>query len=197
MLGLLFGIHITRRWRDLTHTGPVNTGMNNKLLRILPFAGTIPFVAGAALLLTGNQALPFIGSTERAILSYGLLILSFMAGVHWGQYLSGVRTSVDLLLTSNVITLATWFGFLLLPAQWFCLLLVLLFIAVYLIDRTLHAGSDYLTTRRNVTGIVCASLLLAAFAMRSSSALSSAPVSMMTVTSQDHVRNAITAPSDP
>ena len=110
------------------------------------------------------HSLPFIGSTQNAVLSYGLLIVSFMAGVHWGQYLSGLRAGVNLLVSSNIVALVAWFGFLLLPAFWFCLLLVLLFAVLYLIDMKLHCQSDYLKTRRNVTAIVCTSMLVIALA---------------------------------
>lgn len=134
------------------------------LVRVLPYAGALPFIAGALLLLTGVQDVPHLGPTRMIVLSYGLLIVSFMAGIHWGQYLSGVRSGVNLLASSNAVALAAWFGFLLLPASWFCLLLVVLFAALYGLDRMISAGTDYVATRRNVTGIVCLSLVVAAFA---------------------------------
>ena len=98
------------------------------------------------------------------MLSYGLLIIAFMAGVHWGQYLSGVRGQMNLLVSSNFVALLAWFGFLLLPTVWFFVLLVALFAVLYFIDMQLHAPSDYLKTRRNVTAVVCLSLLVTAFA---------------------------------
>jgi hypothetical protein len=141
--------------------------MTSNLTRVLPYAGALPFMAGALLLLFNSETLPLIGDAQHAVLSYGLVILSFMAGVHWGQFLSGARGAFNLLLTSNAIALAGWFGFLLLPPLWFCLLLVLLFALVYVIDRPIHSGTDYLTMRRNVTGIVCVSLLLTAYSLAS------------------------------
>jgi Protein of unknown function (DUF3429) len=133
-------------------------------LHLLPFAGALPFVAGAFWAVMPVQDAPFIGSTQNAVLSYGLLIISFMAGTHWGQYLAGVRASVNLLVSSNVVALAAWFGFLLLPSLWFCLLLIFLFAVLYLIDMQVDSPSDYLKTRRNVTAIVCFSLMVTAFA---------------------------------
>jgi Protein of unknown function (DUF3429) len=137
---------------------------HSDLMRVLPYAGTLPFIAGALLLLMGVQDIPYLGATRMLVLSYGLLIVSFMAGIHWGQYLAGVRAGVNLLASSNVVALVAWFGFLLLPASWFCLLLVVLFAVVYALDRQIDGGTDYLATRRNVTGIVCLSLVVAAFA---------------------------------
>jgi uncharacterized membrane protein YoaK (UPF0700 family) len=136
----------------------------SSLLRFLPYAGALPFVIGALLVFLRVHSLPFIGSTQNAVLSYGLLIISFMAGVHWGQYLSGVRGEVNLLLSSNMVALLAWFGFLLLPTLWFCLLLIFLFAVLYLIDMQLDSPTDYLKTRRHVTAIVCLSLLVTAFA---------------------------------
>jgi hypothetical protein len=140
------------------------TTARSDLIRSLPYAGALPFVVGAMLLVSGVSPLPFLGSAQWVVISYGLLIISFMAGVHWGQYLVGVRAPVNLLVSSNVVALCAWFGFLLLPVFWFCLLLVVLFAVLYLIDRQLHSRSDYLNTRRNVTGLVCVSLLVTAFA---------------------------------
>jgi uncharacterized membrane protein YoaK (UPF0700 family) len=134
------------------------------LLQLLPYAGALPFAGAAALLVLKVQHVPLFGTVRTVVLSYGLLIISFMAGVHWGQYLEGVRAKVNMLVSSIVVALAAWFGFLLLPAFWFCLLLIFLFAVLYLIDTQLHAPSDYLKTRRNVTVVVCFSLLVTAYA---------------------------------
>ncbi len=136
---------------------------NPSLLRLLPYAGALPFLGGTLMMLMRVHSLPFIGPTQNAVISYGLLIISFMAGVHWGQYLSGVRGKVNLLVSSNVVALLAWFGFLLLPTFWFLVLLVALFAVLYFIDMQLHAPSDYLKTRRNVTAVVCSSFLVMAF----------------------------------
>lgn len=147
------------RWRRIT------SHMNNtsSLLRILPYAGALPFVGCALLLMFGIKDLPPFGDLKTVATTYGLTIISFMAGVHWGQSLEGRRAAPNLLVAGNMVTLAAWFGFLLLPLFAFSLLLVVLFGALYLIDCQLHPPSDYLSTRRNVTLIVSASLLLGAF----------------------------------
>jgi Protein of unknown function (DUF3429) len=136
---------------------------NSPLLRTLPYAGALPFIGCAGLLIFGVKNLPALGTTKAIMMTYGLTIVSFMAGVQWGEYLAGVRGALNLLLTSNAVALAAWFGFLLLPSWLFSLLLVLLFAALYAIDALLHPRSDYLQARRNVTLVVSACLLLSAY----------------------------------
>ncbi len=135
----------------------------------LPIAGALPFVFCAILLALGVKDLGVLGRVETVMLSYGLAIVSFMAGVHWGQYLAGVRTRVNLLVASNVVTLAAWFGFLVLPKIHFCLLLIVLLIVLNSIDGHLRdegaISPDYAKTRMVVTILVCISLGLAAFTL--------------------------------
>jgi hypothetical protein len=141
-----------------------NMQANPQLLRTLPYAGVLPFIACALLSFLGIKDVPPLGNTKTIMLTYGLTIVSFMAGVHWGQVLSGVKSNINLLVSSNVVALVAWFGFLLLPPHYFSALLMMLFVALYVIDRQLHPKSDYLTTRRNVTALVCLSSVVAAFA---------------------------------
>ncbi len=140
---------------------------HSKRLMMLPLAGVIPFAGGAVLLLLGQSSL-FGLNVQNMVLSYGLLIASFMAGVHWGQYLSGVRTRIDLLVSSNGVALAAWGGYLLLPKLHFCLLLIVLLISLNAIDGHLHEQGaidrSYRRLRNYVTAAVCASLLVAGFA---------------------------------
>jgi hypothetical protein len=89
------------------------------LTRPLAFAGAFPFVFAALLIFSGQKTLPVIGNVQNLATSYALLILAFMAGAHWGQYLSGAKTSLNLFLLSNALTLAGWFAYLLLSPQLF------------------------------------------------------------------------------
>jgi Protein of unknown function (DUF3429) len=138
------------------------------LLRVLPYAGVMPFVGGALLLLFGVDHVPSLGTVQPVIFSYGLTIVSFMAGVHWGQHVSGARTGVNLLAMSNGVALAGWFGYWLLPASYFCLLLIALFLVLLWVDTHLRGhntiDAKYVTTRTVVTAIVCASLMVVACA---------------------------------
>lgn len=132
------------------------------LLRWLPFAGALPFVFGALAMLMGLNTLPVLGSVQEMVLAYGLAILSFMAGVHWGQHLSGLNCRTNLLVTSNVITVSAWLGYLTLAPYQFAILLMELFVALLLVDRQLSAlgslNSAYAQTRHGVTILVVLSL---------------------------------------
>jgi Protein of unknown function (DUF3429) len=143
---------------------------SGRLLKILPYAGALPFVCGAIALMFGITTFPILGSVEALILSYGLAIISFMAGVHWGQYLSGVSGRTNLLITSNVTTLLAWLGYNLLSAAQFAVLLMVLFTALLAIDRQLdvQASTDrsYFRTRAGVTILVLLSLMPVAFLVR-------------------------------
>jgi Protein of unknown function (DUF3429) len=141
--------------------------IQSPLLRILPYAGTLPFIYGAASRFSDGLSalvyLMFFIDVRHMVLSYGLLIISFMAGVHWGQYLSGLRPRLNLLVSSNAVAVLTWFCYL--KLQTFELLLVFtgIFVVIYLIDAQLRLDSSYMQTRRNVTAIVCSCLLVIAF----------------------------------
>jgi ATP/ADP translocase len=136
------------------------------LTRPLAFAGALPFVACALLLWAGHTSLPVLGSVSNIAASYGLLILAFMAGVHWGQRLGGLETSLNLFLISNAVALAGWFAFLLLSPKMYFASLAVLFAVVLMIDRRLaaegHLSADYIRTRTVVSALVVMSLAVIA-----------------------------------
>lgn len=83
-----------------------------KLYTALALAGTTPFIAGALLPLMGHDALPHLGPLDQLVASYGLAIVCFLAGAHWGTYLSGRSAdSLNLFVISNAIFLAVWFAY--------------------------------------------------------------------------------------
>jgi Protein of unknown function (DUF3429) len=136
------------------------------ITRPLAFAGALPFVASALLLWAGHTSLPVLGSVSNIAASYGLVILAFMAGVQWGQRLSGVETTLNLFLISNATALAAWFSYLLLSPRLFFASLAVLFAVVLLIDRRLaaegHLSADYVRTRTVVSALVVLSLAVIA-----------------------------------
>lgn len=154
---------------DLVHRNRRKAIMqNSSLLRTLPYAGTLPFVLGAAAQFSTSwptiiYMVIFI-DVQHLVLSYGLLIVSFMAGVHWGQSVSGVQSRFNLLVSSNAVALIAWGCYLTLPPFYVCLVFAALFALLYVIDTQLSLDPSYLQTRRNVTLIVCISLLAVAFA---------------------------------
>jgi hypothetical protein len=136
------------------------------LTRLLALAGAIPFVACAAALLLGITTVPLLGLVTTIAASYGLLILAFMAGVHWGQQLSGLRTSLNLFLISNAIALAGWFSYLLLPQRLFFASLAALFAVLLMVDRSVardgNLTPEYMRTRSLVSAIVVVCLAVIA-----------------------------------
>lgn len=135
------------------------------LLAVLPFLGVLPFVFGAAAVWF-SWTLPFGLQPAGFLSSYGLVILGFMAGVHWGQHLSGMRSRLNLPLASNAFALAAWFVWLLLPPRPYFLLLAILFALLLAVDwRLCGSGAispAYWRTRVQVTIIVIAALAIGA-----------------------------------
>ncbi len=135
----------------------------------LTFAGTIPFVACAFLLMVDVVTVPIFGSVVDVLSAYGLVIASFMAGAHWGNHLDLAddnKWAIRLPLYSNVIALGLWLGFLILSASSFVWLLVIGFISLLVIDYNLHRAQiishAYFKVRQYVTAIVVISLVIAA-----------------------------------
>lgn len=141
----------------------------DQLLEALPLAGALPFVFGAILIALDIPVLPLLGAVQPLVLTYGLAILSFMAGVHWGQHLSGVTSVWNLLVSSNVSTVIAWLSYALLPATWFALILAMLFLALLAIDRQLVKAHviepSYFRTRARVTALAVLSLLVVAYCL--------------------------------
>ena len=135
----------------------------------LTFAGAIPFVACAFLLMVDIVTVPILGSVVDVLSAYGLVIGSFMAGAHWGNHLDLAddnKWAIRLPLYSNVIALGLWLGFLILSASSFVWLLVIGFISLLVIDYSLHQAQiishAYFKVRQYVTVIVVVSLVIAA-----------------------------------
>jgi len=135
----------------------------------LTFAGAIPFVACAFLLMIDVVTVPVLGSVVNILSAYGLVIGSFMAGAHWGNHLNLVddnKWAIRLPLYSNIIALGLWLGFLILSASSFIWLLVIGFISLLVIDYNLHRAQiishAYFKVRQYVTAIVVISLVIAA-----------------------------------
>lgn len=86
-----------------------------RLAQLLTYLGTLPFLYGALVslgLAPWLAILPF--SVTDALLGYGVVILSFIAGIHWGLALNQQSSSSSqalafrLLAMSNVIALWAW-----------------------------------------------------------------------------------------
>ena len=135
----------------------------SKLQFYLPLAGALPFVAAATLSVLGVSALPWGGSVISVLMIYGLIIASFMAGVHWGQQLNlpnPIRTL--LAVVSNIVALLLWGVFLSGNTPLMIIALAFTFVVLLLIDTWLSAEGvihkHYLNIRAVVTTIVVGSL---------------------------------------
>ena len=138
---------------------------NNRLYAVLAYSGTLPFAACALLLAAGIPTITGIGSWAEIAAGYGLAIASFMAGVHWGTYLHQPPCGpLNLLLTSNAITIAVWIAFVFAPVAVSLTVTGFAFLLLLAVDYQL-AGAGlitpaYLALRRTVTFVVVAMLNL-------------------------------------
>jgi hypothetical protein len=136
-----------------------------KTYTALALAGTTPFIACALLPLLGYDSIRYLGSLDKVVASYGLAIVCFLAGAHWGTYLSGRSAdSLNLFITSNVIFLAVWFSYVGADTKWAIGTQVLAFVTLLFIDLRLKRSdviSDaYFRVRSVATLIATISLLI-------------------------------------
>jgi len=138
---------------------------DTRLYTALALAGTIPFIASALLPMLGYDSLPYLGPLDKLVASYGLAIVCFLAGAHWGIYLSGRSAgSLNLFVISNVIFLAVWFAYvgagikIAIGVQIFAFL-ALLFIDLRLKDSDVISAA-YFRVRTMATTIAFVSLLI-------------------------------------
>ena len=129
----------------------------------LMYAGSLPFILLSAAVVSDLSVLPYLGSTINLLAIYGLVIGSFLAGVHWGQYLaSNNKESIKLLLTSNIVAISLWIVYATLPIKHYLVVLIFVFITLLLIDLKLYNEQKlehlYCLSRVIVTSIVVLSL---------------------------------------
>lgn len=138
---------------------------NDKLYTALALAGTLPFIASALLLLLGTNSLPVLGLVDAVVASYGLAIVCFLAGAHWGMYLAGRSVdALNLFIISNVIFLAAWFAYIGASVKVAIAMQVIAFLALLYVDKRLAAGdvisAGYFRLRMLATTIAIVSLVV-------------------------------------
>lgn len=131
----------------------------------LTLAGSLPFIIGAILLYWGVTHVAGFGSVIDAVVIYGLMIAAFMAGTHWAQYLKGHnKIAINLLITSNIMTVALWLLYLLTPNYVVLAALIIDFALLLFLDFLIcKAGiitKTYLLLRILITIIVIVTLVL-------------------------------------
>ena len=138
---------------------------NKKLYTALALAGTTPFIAGALLPLLGYDSLPHLGPVDMLVASYGLAIVCFLAGAHWGTFLAGRSvSSLNLFVTSNAIFLAAWFAYVGAGVQAAIGMQIVALLALLRIDFRLKSGdvisATYFRVRTAASLIAIVSLLI-------------------------------------
>ena len=141
---------------------------SRKLYPLLTYAGVLPFIGCALMPFVGMTEFWNLGSFDHIAATYGLAIVCFLCGAHWGTYLYHRAAAPDnLFITSNVIVVACWFAFLMAAQAITLFVLILAFLCLLLIDyRLLQAGllTGYYF-RMRTTATVIAVLALAVIIM--------------------------------
>jgi len=131
--------------------------------QILTYAGLIPFALLSFAVVLELDSFDF----DLALRSYGVAIISFLCGIHWGIYLlASDKCPRNLLLISNTITLVAYssilfpFGNINYITQSFCLAILLELDYELLKKDVLPVW--YFNLRRNASCIVILLLLMTA-----------------------------------
>jgi hypothetical protein len=107
---------------------------NQRLAQLLVYSGAIPFIACVCVSVLGWD----IFDARWYGITYGAVILSFLAGIHWGVYLFlSPSCPYNLFITSNIAALLGWLSLLIFPHWGSSLLLILCFSWLLLIDHKL------------------------------------------------------------
>jgi len=135
-----------------------------RLYSLLALAGTTPFVACALLPLSGIEAFAPFGPLDAVASSYGLAIVTFLAGAHWGTYLSEQGTlPFNLFITSNVVFLVAWFAYVAASLSWAIGTQVIAFLFLLFVDLRLMQTNvitvHYFRVRTVATTIALISLV--------------------------------------
>jgi hypothetical protein len=128
----------------------------------LAYAGTLPFILGAAMMVTEHEA----DWWNMVLTAYGAIILSFLGGTHWGLVVDRAVVDARRLLLGALPALVGWLAVLAAGRAGLQMLLAG-FVMMLGYDRTLAYGGDmpgwYVRLRLPVTLIVVASLAIAAW----------------------------------
>ena len=120
---------------------------------LLICAGVIPFILLTAIAAYDVEFTYF--EPEVALKSYAFAIGSFVCGSHWGMYLIK-SSSINLLITSNICTLALWVVFLYLKNYelFFSIIFSLLILIDFLLYKSSIISINYFSIRIIITLIV-------------------------------------------
>lgn len=139
------------------------------LAAVLTYAGTLPFIACAALAWRDAPVLPSWPAPSDIAIAYGAVIASFIAGTHWAARVYRPETSaLPTLVMSNVFALLAWVALLLPARAWGLGLLIACFAGLLAVDAGLRRSGVlpawFWPLRRNATLVVCTMLAVTALA---------------------------------
>lgn len=155
----------TQRRTELNTSAETHSPMP-RLALVLGVFGVVPFLGGAFITLFGGPTLQ--GVAQPYLVGYGIAILSFMGGVHWGLAMSWsasnrARSSDYQFGISVIPALAAW-NTLLLPAQfqtiWLAVCFLLLLAVDFRLTRLGRAPGWYPSLRWPISLVVVSSLCL-------------------------------------
>lgn len=138
-----------------------------RIVTILSYAGTLPFIICAVLPYAGIATIPALGTYDSIAASYAAIIASFMAGTHWGLALTH-HTIVprSVFIASTALTLLALLAWMILPATWRLLSCIAIFLGLLAVDYRLYKMQiihrTYYKLRLHVTGFVVILLTLIA-----------------------------------
>lgn len=129
---------------------------HSNLIKTLTYLGVLPFLLAIYLHVSHTSFLDIEGT--QWFLTYGLVILSFMAGTLWGQVVNANSGIKRIALATNAMTLSAWFAFLLAGTASVLPIMALGFIALYILESLLISHVQrpeyYLGLRLRVTALV-------------------------------------------
>ena len=143
-----------------------------KLAKVLTYLGALPFLFAAFISLSPYMSLPeflggdiaYAGFKAKALMhSYGVVILSFLAGIQWGICLYNDKQT-KLLLISNILAIMAWLSLMAFASKFALSILLLGFIVALLADRKTYMNQlipDWFwLLRKKISAIVCLALLV-------------------------------------
>jgi hypothetical protein len=136
--------------------------MNKKLIIILTYCGSIPFIFFTYLKL--KKQIFFLNiNIDYLFLSYSTIILSFICGIHFAYALSRSKLTAKFLLLSNICCLICWLA-LLIKAHFALIILITLYCGNLYIDYLAYKNKLikkwFIKLRVNITIIVLITILI-------------------------------------
>ncbi len=134
-----------------------------KLVSVLTYAGSLPFIIAAILMYWDLERFSLFGDVEKIINSYGLIIVVFIAGSHWGLSFQLSRNhQIFLKILSNFLTLLIFAAYVWLTNIPFQIWLILTLFILLGLDYWLYFkginSQEYVLMRLIVSIIVIISL---------------------------------------